>query len=53
MREYIGKCRFDNCKHLKEPGCAVRAALSNGQIAASRYASYAAQQEEIKKNSAD
>ncbi len=35
-----GECRFGNCKHMKEPGCAVLAALDKGEIAASRYNSY-------------
>jgi ribosome biogenesis GTPase len=39
MRALLGDCRFDNCRHLREPGCAVREALSKGRIAASRYAS--------------
>ena len=33
-------CRFDNCTHTHEPGCAVREALENSEIAQSRYASY-------------
>lgn len=33
-------CRFNNCKHINEPGCAVLAAVENGEIAASRYDSY-------------
>ena len=37
---YIGKCRFHDCMHLKEPGCAVRAALENGELSESRYCSY-------------
>ena len=37
---YIGKCRFDDCAHLKEPDCAVREALEAGKIAPSRYQSY-------------
>ena len=37
---YIGKCRFLDCAHLNEPGCAVRAALERGEIGQSRYASY-------------
>ena len=38
---YIGKCRFDDCAHLKEPGCAVREAMDEGKINASRHLSYA------------
>ena len=37
---FIGKCRFDDCSHRKEPDCAVRAAVENGEIEKSRYDSY-------------
>ena len=37
---YIGKCRFDDCSHRKEPDCAVRAAVEAGEIEGSRYESY-------------
>ncbi len=37
---YIGQCRFNNCAHLKEPGCAVAQAVANGEIGKSRYRSY-------------
>lgn len=33
-------CRFDNCRHLGEPECAVEAACQRGELAASRVASY-------------
>jgi ribosome biogenesis GTPase len=36
----LGKCRFANCRHDKEPNCAVRTALAEGRIAESRYASF-------------
>jgi ribosome biogenesis GTPase len=49
MRVRLGACRFDDCRHLKEPGCAVLEALSDGRIAASRYASYVMLQEAIEK----
>jgi ribosome biogenesis GTPase len=35
-----GGCRFSNCLHKEEPGCAVRAAVAEGRIAPSRYGSY-------------
>jgi ribosome biogenesis GTPase len=35
-----GECRFNNCLHLDEPGCAVKKALEEGNIAWSRYRSY-------------
>ena len=37
---YLGKCQFQDCAHLKEPGCAVRAALEQGEIEPTRYESY-------------
>ena len=37
---YIGECRFNNCAHLKEPGCAVTQAVADGKIMPSRYHSY-------------
>jgi len=33
-------CRFRNCLHLKEAGCAVREALKQGNISRRRYESY-------------
>jgi putative ribosome biogenesis GTPase RsgA len=33
-------CRFRSCRHLHEPGCAIRMAVEAGEIAASRYESY-------------
>jgi ribosome biogenesis GTPase len=33
-------CRFNDCRHLEEPGCAVRAAMEGGSIAPRRYESY-------------
>ena len=38
--KYIGSCRFDDCAHRKEPGCAVREALEAGEIEKTRYDSY-------------
>ncbi|MBL8009802.1 MAG: ribosome small subunit-dependent GTPase A [Flavobacteriales bacterium] len=35
-----GGCRFNNCLHKDEPGCAVRAAVEAGEVAESRYHSY-------------
>ena len=37
---FLGKCRFDDCSHRKEPDCAVRSAVEAGEIEASRYESY-------------
>lgn len=38
---HLGRCRYRDCRHLSEPGCAVRAAVDAGAIDAARYAFYA------------
>ena len=40
FRPYLGKCRFNNCKHTHEPDCAVTAAVDNGKISSTRLAIY-------------
>jgi ribosome biogenesis GTPase / thiamine phosphate phosphatase len=40
IKPFVGSCEFGDCTHLTEPGCAVRRAVENGQIAPSRYESY-------------
>ena len=40
FREHIGNCRFNDCVHLKEPGCAVTQAVAENRIMPSRYRSY-------------
>lgn len=40
IRQYINDCRFNNCKHLNEPGCAVKKAVEEGLIRPERYDSY-------------
>ena len=37
---YLGRCQFHDCAHLREPGCAVRAAVEAGAVPESRYRSY-------------
>lgn len=48
FRPYLGKCRFNNCKHLHEPDCAVLNAVKAGKISASRLAFYQALAEEYR-----
>ncbi|WP_175402741.1 ribosome small subunit-dependent GTPase A [Mangrovivirga cuniculi] len=40
MREVRQDCKFNNCTHINEPGCAVKAAIESGEISESRYFSY-------------
>jgi ribosome biogenesis GTPase len=40
------KCRFRDCRHLQEPGCAVRAAVGTGEVASGRLVSYHKLQDE-------
>jgi len=40
MRALINDCQFNNCMHLNEPGCAVKAAVGDGGIHIERYISY-------------
>ena len=49
MRELDGECRFKGCLHIDEPDCAVKASLSDGNIAKSRYESYKIFYETLKK----
>lgn len=43
---YFGQCRFTGCSHRSETGCAVRAAVEEGKISKTRYASYLAMYED-------
>ena len=40
FRPYLGLCRFRNCRHMEEPGCAVIGACESGRIDGRRLASY-------------
>jgi ribosome biogenesis GTPase len=42
FRPYLGQCRFHNCRHLNEPGCAVHAAVRDGLINRQRLENYQA-----------
>lgn len=47
MRPFLGECRFQNCRHRTEPGCAIRAAVERGEIAPDRLESYHVLLEEL------
>ena len=51
--EFEGKCRFDGCVHLREPGCAVRRALEEGKISRIRYKNYSELFEELRNRKPD
>jgi len=40
FRPFLGKCRFNNCKHLQEPDCAITEAMKSNQISPERLAIY-------------
>ena len=48
FKEYEDKCRFIGCMHLNEPGCAVKVALSEGEISSIRYDNYKILYNELK-----
>lgn len=50
MRERLPDCRFHNCLHHNEPGCAVKAAVESGEIHQSRYDSYLKMLEEVRES---
>jgi ribosome biogenesis GTPase len=40
FQPYAGKCKFRDCSHRQEPGCAIQAAVESGQISSARVESY-------------
>lgn len=48
VEQYLGKCRFRNCRHESEPGCAIRQAIEAGELDAARWESYRNLQSEAK-----
>ncbi len=40
VERFLGKCRFSDCKHETEPGCAIMAALNSGELDIARWESY-------------
>ncbi len=47
VTELFGTCRFSDCAHESEPGCAVKAALEDGSLSAERWESYLKLQREL------
>ncbi len=40
VEQYLGKCKFSDCKHQSEPDCAVKAAIASGELSQDRWNSY-------------
>jgi ribosome biogenesis GTPase len=50
MRQVLNHCKFNNCTHENEPGCAVRKAYEEGKISEERYVSYLTILQDYKEN---
>lgn len=48
VEQYLGKCRFSDCKHQTEPGCAIKEAIANGSLSPERWKSYSSLKKEAK-----
>jgi len=47
FRPHLGACRFADCSHVREPGCALRAAAASGAISRRRFESYLKLRDEL------
>lgn len=47
IRPLINNCRFSDCAHINEPGCAIRAAVEAGDVSKERYESYLLLRDEV------
>jgi ribosome biogenesis GTPase len=47
LRPLVGGCRFSDCRHDREPGCALRAAVERGDVGGRRFASYCKLRDEL------
>jgi len=50
LRPYLGKCRFNDCTHLGEPGCSVVGAVDAREVSRERYESYAKLRSELEES---
>lgn len=46
VEKFLGKCRFSDCRHESEPGCAIKAAIASGELDIQRWESYRKLREE-------
>lgn len=52
FRRHLGACKFANCSHVEEPGCAIRAAVQSGEIPRRRFDSFLKLREELEREEA-
>ena len=48
VERFLGRCKFTDCRHETEPGCAVKAAIDSGELTLQRWESYLALKKEAK-----
>ena len=48
VEQYIGRCKFSDCRHLSEPGCAIKEAIAAGELSKARWDSYCKLKREAK-----
>ena len=48
VEQYLGKCRFRDCRHRTEPGCAIKEAIEDGELSRERWESYISLKTEAK-----
>lgn len=48
VEKYIGRCKFSDCRHLSEPGCAIKEAIAAGELSKARWDSYCKLKREAK-----
>lgn len=46
VEQFLGRCRFSDCRHQTEPGCAIREAIERGELSRERWESYRKLKEE-------
>ena len=51
VEEYLGKCKYRDCTHTNEPGCAILTAIESGELPIERYNSYIKLKNEVRYNS--
>lgn len=48
VEEYLGLCKFSNCRHQSEPGCAIKSAIESGELSSERWENYCKLKNEAK-----